>query len=139
MVEVRFGVPAEVAFDYLAEPRNRPRWQSSLRAVAEVDPGPPHEGQRWTDVTWPGLRPRMRLTVVDRPHAWTEVGSWRKLAHAELTLRFTPAGGGCVVTADFTLTLRGAARPLGRLLRPLATRAVAADLRRAARLLAARS
>ena len=32
-----FDVPAEVAFDYLVDPRHRPEWQSSLRRVEDVD------------------------------------------------------------------------------------------------------
>ena len=33
---VPFPVPAEVAFDYLVDPANRPQWQSSLAAVEDV-------------------------------------------------------------------------------------------------------
>ena len=37
MTAVAFAVPAEVAFDYLIDPRHRPEWQSSLRRVELVD------------------------------------------------------------------------------------------------------
>ena len=66
MTPVRFDVPAEVAFDYLVEPANRPRWQSSLSRVEQVT-GPVAVGQTWVDVTTPGLRPRMETTELDRP------------------------------------------------------------------------
>ena len=39
MAGVRFGVPVEVAFDYLVDPHHRPEWQSSLRRVEDVDAG----------------------------------------------------------------------------------------------------
>jgi hypothetical protein len=133
MTSIEFDVPAEVAFDFLADPANRPLWQSSLRRVEDVTPAAPAVGQSWVDVTSPGLRPRMETTVLDRPHTWTERGSWRGVT-AELTLTFEPVTAGCVVTAE--------ARVDGFLVGPVLTRlapyAVAGDLRRAAGILLAR-
>ena len=92
---VQFPVPAEVAYDYLVDPTHRPEWQSSLRAV-ELDPPRGHgrsdghaglvarEGLRWTDVTRPGLRPRMELTLptdrVSRPRKRTNSSGSRPSA-----------------------------------------------------------
>lgn len=121
MVAVSFPVPCEVAFDYLADPRRRPEWQSSLARVEDVDGGP-RVGQTWTDVTRLGLRPRMETTELDRPRRWTERGSWRGIT-ATLTLEFAETATGCDVTATFTI-----ARPL----RAAALWAVRSDLRRAA-------
>lgn len=125
MVVVAFPVSCEVAFDYLADPRNRPRWQSSLARVEDVD-GEPRVGQTWTDVTKPGLRPRMETAELDRPHRWTERGTWRFVT-ATLTLEFTETPTGCDVTAtiDVPLPLRLPARLAAR-----------SDLRRAAATLA---
>ena len=133
----RFGVPAEVAFDYLVDPRHRPEWQSSLRRVEDVGAGAPRVGQRWVDVTVVGLRPRMETTVLDRPRIWTEVGIWRGI-DAVLTLAFTPDGHGCRVTPTFRVTGRGAVRPLAWAVDRVAVLGVLPDLRRAARLLAMR-
>ena len=121
MVVVPFAVPREVAFDYLADPRNRPAWQSSLARVEDVD-GEPRVGQTWVDVTRPGLRPRMETTELDRPRRWAERGTWRGIT-ATLTLEFAATPTGCDVTAEFEI-----ARPL----RWAALRAVRGDLRRAA-------
>lgn len=121
MVTVSFPVPCEVAFDYLADPRNRPRWQSSLVRVEAVD-GDVRVGQTWTDVTRPGLRPRMETTELDRPHRWSERGTWRGIT-ATLTLTFAETPTGCDVTAAVSASL-----PL-RLVAPYAVRS---DLRRAA-------
>jgi len=131
---VRLPVAPEVAFDYLVDPRHRPAWQSSLSRVEDVD-GAPRVGQTWVDVTTPGLRPRMETTVLERPHRWTERGTWHSFT-AELTLAFAPAPGGCEVEPTLTLRASGPARPLAALLARLAPYAVRADLRRAARLLA---
>lgn len=121
MVVVPFPVSREVAFDYLADPRNRPEWQSSLSRVEGVD-GEPRVGQTWVDVTTPRLRPRMETTELDRPRRWTERGTWRGVT-ATLTLDFTETATGCDVTATFRIA---------RLLRRPALWAVRADLRRAA-------
>jgi hypothetical protein len=121
MVTVAFPVPSEVAFDYLADPHNRADWQSSLARVEDVD-GVPRVGQTWTDVTRPGLRPRMETTVLDRPHRWAERGTWRGIT-ATLTLDFADTATGCDVTASFEIA---------RLLRAPALRAVRSDLRHAA-------
>jgi len=131
---VRFAVPPEVAFDYLVDPRNRAVWQSSLRRVEEVT-GEPRVGQRWVDVTVPGLRPRMETTVLERPRRWSEVGHWHGI-DAELTLDFAPDGAGCLVTPSFRVTGRGPARPAAFAVDKVAVLGVYPDLRRAARLLA---
>ncbi|MGD9961591.1 SRPBCC family protein [Nocardioides sp.] len=135
--QVRFDVPVEVVFDYLVDPNRRPEWQSSLRKVESVE-GQPRVGQRWVDVTVPGLRPRMETTFLDRPRTWTEVGTWRGV-HAVLTLDFTEEGDGCQVRPTFRVTGRGAMRPLAYAVDRVAVFGVLPDLRKAARLLAARS
>jgi hypothetical protein len=119
-----------VAFDYLVDPRNRPAWQSSLARVDDVD-GEPRVGQRWTDVTRPGLRPAMETTELDRPRRWSERGTWRGFS-AGLTLRLVPAGAGCEVAFDFGVRGRGPLAPVAAVLTRLAVPAVRADLRRAA-------
>jgi uncharacterized protein YndB with AHSA1/START domain len=131
---VAFRVPLERAFDYLVDPVNRPRWQSSLARVEGVE-GEPRVGQTWTDVTTPGLRPRMETTELDRPHRWSERGTWRGFS-ATLTLTFRPTPEGCDVEPALHLDGRGPARPVARLLGLVAPGAVRSDLRRAARLLA---
>lgn len=132
--DVVFHVPVEVAFDFLVDPRNRPRWQSSLRRVEDVTPAEPGVGQRWIDVTAPGFRPAMETTALDRPRAWTERGTWGPIA-AELTLTFAARETGCVVRPTFTLSGRGPAALVARVLGALAPYAVRSDLERAADLL----
>ena len=132
---VRFAVPPEVAFDYLVDPRNRAAWQSSLRRVEEVT-GEPRVGQRWVDVTVPGLRPRMETTVLERARTWSEVGRWRGI-DATLTLDFHPEPAGCRVAVAFRVRGRGLARFPAYVVDRVAVLGVLPDLRRAARLLGA--
>ena len=131
---MEFGVGPQEAYDYLVDPRNRPAWQSSLRAVRLVDPLPVHAGMRWLDVTWPGLQPVMVLTVDDPPRRWVEEGSWHGV-RAELSLGFAESATGCVVTVAFRLWGPRLLTPLWAALTRAARPAVVADLRRAARLL----
>lgn len=131
-----FPVPPEVAFDYLADPVNRAEWQSSLARVEDVV-GEVGVGQHWVDVTTPGLKPLMETTELDRPHRWTERGTWRTFA-AELTLEFAPAPGGCEVGVSMRLTAGGAARPVAALLTRVSPYAVRSDLKRAAAILGTR-
>lgn len=135
---VRFPVPRAAAYDYLVTPENRPEWQSSLRAVADVS-GPVEVGQSWTDVTKPGLRPRMELTEHDPPRRWSESGTWRGFG-AVLTLDFAAVDGdaACDVTPTMRLHGRGIARIPALLLDRTAPLAVRSDLRRAAEILGSR-
>ena len=131
---VRFEVSCQDAYDYLVAPANRPEWQSSLKAVADVVGPDGVVGQSWDDVTTVGIRPRMELTDADRPHRWSEKGTWRGFS-AILTLCFTPAGDGCDVASTLQVRGSGLARPLGAVLDRAAPYAVRSDLRRAAKLL----
>lgn len=134
MRAVEFDVPAEVAFDFLVDPANRPLWQSSLRRVEAITPTVPAVGQTWVDVTSPGMRPAMVTTVLERPSRWTEQGTWRGIT-AELTLLFAPRSGGCTVTAEVSVRGSGVLRPLGPAITAAAGLAVPGDLARAARIL----
>lgn len=136
MTAVAFKVSCEVAFDYLADPANRSEWQSSLSGVADIS-GEVAVGQSWVDETKAGVRPRMETTELDRPHLWSERGTWRGFS-ALLTLTFEPVGEGCAVTPTMGVTGRGVARVPAVVLNRLAPRAVRSDLRRAAAVLAAR-
>ncbi|CAM3157916.1 SRPBCC family protein [Nocardioides dubius] len=128
---VHFPCSPQAAFDYLSDPARRPEWQSSLRAVVPLsDPvdGPHAE---WIDVTWPGLRPRMRTTIYEPGVRWAEVGHWRGVS-ATLELTFDGDDGGTDVAVQFTLSGAGWRRPIVAVAGLLAPGAVIADLRRAA-------
>lgn len=90
-------------------------------------------GVSWTDITVvPGVRPALRTVQSDEPLQWVEEGRFGP-ASARLALRFTPGPEGTQVSADFTVTALGA----GRFIALASRRTVVADLRRAARILAA--
>lgn len=132
--DVQMPVPAEVAFGYLVDPRNRPEWQSSLRSVEVPAAEEPHLGQAWRETTSVGVRPQMETTALAPFVLWTERGTWRGVT-ATLTLHFTDTAGGSRVRAEGEVTGTGIwALPAGAA-GLLASQAVAADLRKAARIL----
>lgn len=132
---VEVAAPIEVVYDYLADPHNRPEWQSSLARVDVLDDGPPRPGMRWVDRTRVGIAPRMRITEMVRPTLWVEEGDWRGV-HAVGRLHLEPRGAGCRVRVSAEVTGRGAWWPLGPLLTFGARYAVRGDLARAAGILA---
>lgn len=131
-LHVDLARPPDVVRAFLRDPANRPRWQYSLRRVEDVI-GEGEAGTTWTDVTWPGPRPALRV-VEDSPTRWAETGEWRGW-RAGLAMDFRPRGTGtCVgVVADVVPPAR-----LAWLRRPLeaaAAPAIAADLGSVDRLL----
>jgi uncharacterized protein YndB with AHSA1/START domain len=97
--------PADL-FRFLAEPRNRPLWQASLRTVSDVDEGDPRPGLQWRDVTKVGIKPWMELTEVVPFRVIAETGSWRGV-DGLLTLRFLKTSQGTRVTAEGRLIGHG--------------------------------
>jgi uncharacterized protein YndB with AHSA1/START domain len=132
-VSVDVGAPPESVFRYLADPRNRPAWQSGLRAVEDVR-GTGELGTTWTDVLALGPRPRMAVTACEPFRLWAERGTWRGLA-MDLTLRFVSTGGGGRTRLEVTVALEtpGVLRPLAAGFAVVGPRAVRADLTRAGR------
>ncbi len=136
--KVAFDVPVEVAYAYLADPRNRPEWQSSLRSVEMLDEGETRVGMRWRDHTVVGLVPQMEITMLEPGELWVEEGRWRGVIKAILTLGFLPTATGCVVDVRFRVFGRGLLAPVGWLATGGGVLPVLADVRRAARILAER-
>jgi uncharacterized membrane protein len=133
-VSVDVEAPVARVFDYLAEPANRPAWQSSLRSVELLTDGPAGVGTRWYDVTWPGLRPLMEITAWEQNVRWVEHGRWHGL-EVTLDLVFVPLSEDRTrVRATTEVTARGWRRPLGRVLDLVGPLGARDDLRRAARL-----
>ena len=129
---------AEAAFRFLADPRCRPQWQSSLRSVDVPADEEPHLGQRWSETTAVGVRPALETTVFTPFRVWAETGHLarrhgdpraalhrrrRRLPGAAPRARSAGSGAWAVPAGAAGL---------------LASKAIAADLRKAGRILAAR-
>ncbi|HEY0642632.1 MAG TPA: SRPBCC family protein [Nocardioides sp.] len=135
---VELPVSAETAFRYLCDPRNRPEWQSSLRSVEVPADEEPHLGQTWRETTSVGVKPHLETTELVPFRVWAERGHWRGVS-ATLALHFTDVVGGCRVRADGEVSGSGVWAVPATAAGLLASAAIAADLRKAGRILASRS
>ena len=97
----------------------------------------PHLGQTWRETTAVGLRPHLETTELTPFRVWAEQGHWHGVS-ATLTLHFTDVVGGCRVRADGAVSGRGAWAAPAAAAGLLASQAIATDLRKAGRILAAR-
>jgi polyketide cyclase/dehydrase/lipid transport protein len=135
---LRYAVPVHEAFTYLADPRHRPEWQSSLRDVELIDQGEPRPGFRWRDLTAVRMAPEMVITELETDVLWAESGTWHAI-EADLTLRFAPHRGGCSIDVEFEVRGNGYLRPVGWAASRAGLLAVRSDLRRAGRILEKRT
>jgi len=105
-VTVDLPHPPPDLFRFLAEPRNRPLWQASLKTVSDIDQGEPRPGMQWRDVTKVGIKPSMELTELVPFRLIAETGTWHGV-DGLLTLRFLKTGQGTRVTAEGRLIGHG--------------------------------
>ena len=136
-VTVELPHPPATLFRFLAEPRNRPLWQSSLRSVADIDDGEPEKGMQWRDITKVGIKPWMEITELTPYRVISETGTWRGV-DGLLTLRFLKTSQGTRLTAVGRVIGHGpfalAAAVSGR----FAPETIRKDLLRASEVLSAR-
>lgn len=126
-----------VLFRFLADPRNRPLWQSSLRTVSRLDPGEPRRGMRWRDVTKVGVRPEMEIVELTPSRVLAETGRWRGV-DGLLTMTFTETASGTRLTTEGRLVGRGPYAVAAAVSRRLAPEAIRKDLLRASEILTQR-
>ena len=141
MTRVFVAAPRDRVFAYFSDPVNRPEWQASLRRVDVLDPGEPHVGQRWVDHVYGAPPFHLETTRLEPGRVWAEVGTSGPFT-AVGTLLFedeTRNGvAGTRVTCTPRVTATGPAKPLALGARVVAEVLVRNDLKRAARILAAR-
>jgi uncharacterized protein YndB with AHSA1/START domain len=118
---VRIDSPVEEVFEYVANPRNFPNWNSAVQAVSvrsgEVEPGSTYLMER----DLPGGRAQNELEIVDRepPTAFT-IRTTSGPTPFVYRYRFKPDRGATLVHLAASVELSGIAGALG----PLASRVV---------------
>jgi uncharacterized protein YndB with AHSA1/START domain len=136
-VTVELPHPPASVFGFLADPRNRPRWQASLRTVTDLDAGDPAVGMRWRDVTKTGIKPWMQITELTPYTMLAETGTWRGV-EGLLTLRFMSTPQGTRITAEGHLSGRGPFALVAALGGRWAAQTIRKDLLRASEVLTGR-
>ena len=132
---VELSCPQQRLFRYLADPRHRLEWQSSLVSLEMQSTGDPRIGMRWQECARGLGRFTMEITEHQSHELWAERGSSER-GEIDLTLKFSPGKSAETtrVAVTVVMRLRGLLRygvPMAPLvLHPL----LRSDLRRAARL-----
>ena len=130
--------PPQVAFTYLVDPRNRPEWQASLVSVRlERRDQQPEVGMAWRDTMVIGVKPAMEITELVPYRVFAEHGRWGGV-EMDLLIRFVATGEGCRLRAEGRLQGAGIWSAPVRVGALVASRSVASDLHRAARVLSDR-
>lgn len=113
--------PIEEVFDFVADERNEPSYNSQIRQVEKTTPGPIGLGTRWRAVTTSGRRTvpiDLEITEYARPE---RLGSATRMRAADISgfLTFAPEGDGTRMTWTWDLRPKGllklAAPPLAAL------------------------
>lgn len=114
-LERTLAVPLPDVYAYLAEPKNRPEWQSTLRSVEMLTEGETGIGTRWRENAIGFGTSEMEIVVFEPNRAWGERAK-SPFGDAEVVLRFEPAGDG----QEATRVRLEAALEVSRLVAPAA-------------------
>lgn len=130
--------PRAELFRYLADPRNRPKWQSSILSLTMTSEGEPHVGMTWREHARGFGQFEMEITECEEGRVWAERGrSERGEIEVRLTFQDGAEAGTTELELDLTLRLAGVWSALAWLAPPVMRPLMRQDLRRAAALAAA--
>jgi uncharacterized protein YndB with AHSA1/START domain len=137
-LSILLPAPRRVLFAFLADPRNRPRWQSSIVSLEMTSDGAPRVGTTWTEHARGFGRFEMEITECVEGTRWAERGRSRTGA-IELALTLDDGAEPGTTRVDLALVLRlsGPLQVLSWLAPPVLRPLMKSDLRRAARLASA--
>jgi uncharacterized membrane protein len=121
--QIRIGRPVEVVFDFIADSRNEPTYNSDMRSVTLLTEEPIGTGSQFRAMMGRGgMEMLVTLTAFDRPHLLGSVTT-STLMDTEGTLTFTPDGDQATVMVwDWQVTPRLWLRILGPVLGPVGAR-----------------
>jgi len=116
--------PVEEVFDFVADERNEPSYNSNMQVCEKVTEGPIGVGTRFHATVRSGRRPvgmQVEYTAFDRPHL---LGSTSRMAAADFsgTLTFTPTPAGTRLRWSWQARPKGAVRLLAPVFAPIGAR-----------------
>lgn len=122
-------MPVERVFAFLADPRNRPRWQASLRKVHMLSEGEPHVGMRWRERPGGLFSFDMEIIALEANRVWTERLEGAGIA-GQIALRFAAEGGDTRISVKVELVVPKLLALGSPLVRTLLVTAIRSDLGR---------
>lgn len=113
--EVVIGLPPDVVFDYVADQRNEPTYNSRMLRAEKITPGPVAKGTRFQSTVWSAGRPAemvIELTEYDRP---TRLASVTTMTGADIsgTITFRAVPAGTLMRWSWVVRPKGPLRLLG--------------------------
>jgi hypothetical protein len=138
VTSVASGWTPERAFAYMSDFSNARQWDSSVVEARSLDPGPARLGAAFDLTVAMGYR-RLALhyVITELTGVTVELLAETRWLRSRDRITVTEESGGCRVTYDARLTLRGIARPLSPLLSSSLRRTATAALVSLRRILSA--
>ncbi len=122
--------PVERVFAYIADPRNRPDWQRSIREFTMISDGEPRLGMQWRERPLGAPEFLMEITAFETDHLWAERGE-SPAATGELTIHFAPDGDRTHLHLTIEVDLKGFRKLAAPFIKLIAPFEIRGDLRRA--------
>lgn len=105
------NAPIEVVFDFLADPRNEPRWLPGASNVALISGEPIQQGSTFVGTYARAGAVTVRLTQRERPRRITLAGDARNLSFTD-EIELSPTDNGTALQATMTTHPKGVFRVL---------------------------
>ena len=99
---IALPAPRDALFRFLADPRNRLRWQSSLASLEMISGGEPRPGMMWREQARGFGAFEMEIAECVAGRSWAERGRSRR---TEIDLRLVFADGDVPHTTRIDLTI----------------------------------
>jgi uncharacterized protein YndB with AHSA1/START domain len=129
VIRQRLEAPRPAVFGVISDPRQRLRWQSSLRSLQMRSEEPARLGTRWRETTKGGISFDLEITTFVAPQRWGESARGR-FADAELMVDFQELADATLVIVNVTVSFKGALGALAPLVRVFMPLALSRDLAR---------
>jgi uncharacterized protein YndB with AHSA1/START domain len=129
--------PVARVFAFMADVRNRPRWQENTHDVEPITGGEPGVGSRWRETVRGIGTYEAEVVAFERDRLWIEAADL-EAGSGRIEVRFAPEGDGAAtrVAVAVDIRLRGTKRLMEPALGPMIRRQMPADLARLEELLA---
>lgn len=130
--------PVDRVFAYIADPRNRPNWQRTIREFEMLSDGEPRAGMRWRERALGAPPFIMEITAFEPNRLWAERGT-SPAVNGELTLHFQPEGPHTRLRVIVDIDLKGFRKLAAPFIRLIGPREIRRDLNRAEKLIAGKA